>query len=333
MSVPTKPPEKAEKAHHARNEWASQTHVYEPHLVGIPPVRQYVREVWRRREFAVELSRTKLRAQHFDTAFGQLWLVLNPLMLAGGYFILIYIVRSGERPPGALAHLVAGIFAYYYVSGAIRDGTKSVTGGGRLILNSAFPRMLLPLASVVTAFTRFVPTAIIYVPVHIASGLPTNLNTLWVIPLVFLMTVLASGFAMIAATAQVYFRDVASFLPYVLRVWLYVSPVLYFPSEVPERYEFLLTLNPLGQLLTAWSDVLSAGEAPSTKSLGIACAWAFGTFLAGALLFMSREREFTVRIQRPHVDPGRGRVRDLPDLRRAQADAPEHGHPARPPRA
>jgi teichoic acid transport system permease protein len=282
--------------HHRENDFAEEHHVYEPHLVGLPPLVPYVREAWRRRAFAFELSRTRLREQHFNTVFGQLWLVLNPLLLALVYFVLVDIVRQGERPPGAFAHLVAGIFAYYYISGAIRDGTKSVTGGGRLILNSAFPRMLLPLASVVTAFTRFVPTAVIYVPVHLASGLPVNAATLWVIPLVLLMTLLASGFAMLAATAQVYFRDVAEFLPYVLRVWLYVSPVLYFPSEVPERYEWLLTINPLGQLLTAWSDVLYAGHAPSTKSLAIASAWAFGTFLTGALVFMSREREFAVRV-------------------------------------
>jgi teichoic acid transport system permease protein len=293
MSTQTTVPD---KPHHARNEWAAETHVYEPHLVGLPPIRHYVREVWRRREFARELSRTKLRAQHFDTAFGQLWLVLNPLLLAGVYFILIDIVRRGNRPPDAFAHLVAGIFAYYYVSGAIRDGTKSVTGGGKLILNSAFPRMLLPLSSVVTAFTRFVPTAVIYIPVHLASGLPVDAATLWVFPLVFLMTVMAAGFAMLAATAQVYFRDVAEFLPYLLRVWLYVSPVLYFPSEVPQRYSFLLDINPLGQILTAWSDVLHAGHAPSTKSLAIASAWAFGTFIVGALVFMSRERDFAVRL-------------------------------------
>jgi teichoic acid transport system permease protein len=293
MSTPTEAPE---KPHHARNEWASESHVYEPHLVGLPPIRQYFREVWRRREFALELSRTKLRAQHFETAFGQLWLVLNPLLLAGVYFVLIDIVRSGHRPHGALAHLVAGIFAYYYVSGAIRDGTKSVTGGGKLILNSAFPRMLLPLSSVITAFIRFVPTAIIYIPIHAVSGLPFNENVLWIIPLVVLMTILASGFAMIAATAQVYFRDVASFLPYLLRVWLYVSPVLYFPSEVPHRYKFLLDINPLGRLLTGWSNVLHGGVAPTAETIGISCAWAFGTFIVGALLFLSREREFAVRI-------------------------------------
>ena len=58
--------------HRPENEFATQHHVYEPHIVGLPPLGPYVREVWRRRSFAFELSRTKLRAQHFNTVFGQL---------------------------------------------------------------------------------------------------------------------------------------------------------------------------------------------------------------------------------------------------------------------
>ena len=70
------------------NEFTSERHVYEPHTIGLPPLGPYVRELWRRREFALEMARTNLRAQHFNTAFGLLWLVLNPLLLAGVYFML-----------------------------------------------------------------------------------------------------------------------------------------------------------------------------------------------------------------------------------------------------
>jgi ABC-type polysaccharide/polyol phosphate export permease len=280
----------------ADNPFTAEMHVYEPHLVGLPPLRPYVREAWRRREFADELSRTKLRSQHFDTVFGQLWLVLNPLMLAGVYFVLVDIVRQGARPEGYFAHLIAGIFAYYFVTGAVRDSVKSVTSGGRLILNSAFPRALLPLSSVITAFKRFIPTMVIYIPVHIVSGLPLNANILWVLPLVALMTVMAAGFTLVVSAAQVYFRDLSSFLPYLLRVWLYISPVLYYASEVPDRYKLLLSVNPLGELLTAWSDVINGGHAPSLQSMAIATAWSFGAFAAGFLFFVSREREFAVRL-------------------------------------
>jgi teichoic acid transport system permease protein len=279
-----------------QDEFTAERHVYEPHRIGLPPLVPYVRELWRRREFAREMARTNLRAQHFNTVFGQLWLVLNPLLLAGVYFVLVDILRSGSRGPGFFAHLMAGLFAYYFVSDSVRQSVKSVTGGGRLILNTAFPRALLPLSSVITAFMRFLPTVVVYIPVHIAAGLPLRLVDLWVLPLVFLLATLASGIAMLVAAGQVYFRDLKNFIPYLLRVWLYASPVLYYAHEVPGRYGPILKLNPLGGLLTAWSDVINKGHAPAAEALLLAVGWSVGIFVVGALFFMSREREFAVRL-------------------------------------
>ncbi|HKG92118.1 MAG TPA: ABC transporter permease [Gemmatimonadaceae bacterium] len=286
----------ATPTHQRENDFAEQHHVYEPHLVGLPPLWPYIREAWRRRAFAVELSRTKLRAQHFNTVFGQLWLVLNPLMLAGVYFILVDILRGGSNRPGFFAHLVAGIFAYHLVSDAVRDGTKAVVTGGRLILNSAFPRVLLPWASVVSAVKRFIPTMIIYVPIHIASGFGVEPGLLWAIPLLALLLVMASGLAMIVSALQVYFRDLKNLMPYLLRVWLFASPVLYFADQMPEKYQFLLDVNPLGQLLSAWTEAVNLGQAPSTHELVVSSAWAFGLLIVGFLFFVSREREFAVRL-------------------------------------
>ena len=286
----------AAQPHHRENDFAEEHHVYEPHLVGLPPLLPYIREAWRRRAFAVELSRTKLRAQHFNTIFGQLWLVLNPLMLAGVYFVLVDILRGGSSREGFFAHLVAGIFAYHLISDAVRQGTKSVVSGGRLILNTAFPRVLLPLGSVISAVKRFLPCVVIYIPVHIVSGLPVGPELLWVLPLLGLLVVMASGLAMIVGALQVYFRDLKNFMPYLLRVWLFASPVLYFADEMPEKYRFLLDLNPLGQLLSAWSDVINLGGTPSGRELIVASAWAFGTLIVGFLFFVSREREFAVRL-------------------------------------
>jgi teichoic acid transport system permease protein len=277
-------------------ELASTHHVYEPHKVGLPPMLPYLREVWRRREFAMELARTNLRSQHYDTIFGKFWLVLNPLLLAGVYFVLIDIVRGGKSGPSFFAHLVAGIFAYHYISGAVRSGVKSVTSGGKLIMNSAFPRVLLPLSSVIVGFKQFLPTLIIYIPVHFIAGLPVTWALLWVFPLILLFTVLAAGLCMLVAAGQVYFRDLRSLLPYVLRVWLYASPVLYYASRVPERYKWLLVANPLAAPLSAWSDVLHGGRTPATWTLIVGPTWGIIIFVGSLLFFMSREREFAVRL-------------------------------------
>jgi teichoic acid transport system permease protein len=291
MSTPT-----ISRPHRREDEFTGERHVFVPHSVGLPPLRSYVHELWRRREFAFELARTKLREQNFDTVFGQLWLVLNPMLMALVYFILVDILRASDsRNSEFFAHLVAGLFAFMLIHNALTVGVRSVTKGGRLILNSAFPRALLPLSAVITAFMRFLPTIVVYIPIHLASGLPVNATTLWVVPILALLLLLAAGLSMLVAAAQVYFRDLSNFLPYVLRIWLYVSPVLYYADEVPQRYKWLLDVNPLGGLLTAWSDVLT-GHAPEAGSMLLGLAWGIGVFVAAGLFFLSREREFAVRL-------------------------------------
>ncbi|MCW3006077.1 MAG: transporter permease [Solirubrobacterales bacterium] len=276
--------------------YTPEHHVYEPHKVGLPPLGPYLSELWRRREFAVELARTKLQAQHFGTVFGMTWLVLNPLLLAGVYFILIDILRSGDRPPGAFAHLLGSIFAYYLVSDAIRMSSRSVTGGGKLILNTAFPRMLLPLSSVLVSIIRFLPTIAILAIVHIATGRPNGLNMLWAFPVALEMIAFATGASVLVAAAQVYFRDLNNFLPYMLRVWLYVSPVLWQASEVPHGYKWLLYVNPLGPMLTAWNEALNQAIRPGGTWLLLGAGYAIVALVIGGLFFISREREFAVRV-------------------------------------
>jgi ABC-type polysaccharide/polyol phosphate export permease len=278
------------------DEFTSVRHVYEPHRVGLPPLGSYLRELWRRREFALELSRTDLRSQHFNTLFGQLWLLLNPLLLACVYFVLVDILRARTGGVAFFAHLMAALFAYHFVTDAIRQAVRSVTGGGRLILNTAFPRLLLPGASVITAFKRFLSTIVIFVPVFILADLPVGPHLLWLLPVFALFALLAIGISALVASLQVYFRDLKNFLQYGLRMWLYASPILYFAAEVPDRYQFLLLLNPLAPLLTAWSDVIDFGLTPDPADLALGVAWGLAFFIGGSLFFISREREFAVRL-------------------------------------
>ena len=278
------------------DEFTSERHVYRPHRVGLPPILPYLRAVWRRRQFTFELARTKLRSSHYNTVFGQLWLVLNPLLLATVYFILVEILRQGTGGLPFFAHLMAGLFVFYFFASAVNQGAKSVVGGGRLILNTAFPRTLLPLSSVVTAFMRFLPTLVVYAAMHAAAGLPVGPHLLWALPIFAMIAIFAAGVAMLFAAAQVYFRDLSSFLPYVTRIWLYASPVLYYVEQVPARFKPILALNPLYPLLASWSDVLNQGQQPSASFLLWGLAWALAALVVGGLFFMSREREFAVRL-------------------------------------
>ncbi len=279
-----------------RSAFAGEIHVYEPHRVGLPRIDAYLKQLWRRREFAVELARTNLRGQQYGTALGQLWLLLNPLLLGLVYFALVEIIGRGTQGIDFLAHLLLALFAFRLVSTSVRQGARSVVGGGRLILNTAFPRTLLPLSSVLTSFMLFLPTLAVYAVVHAIAGLPVTAEMLWAVPIVAMLVVFAAGIAMLVAAVQVYFRDLSNFLPYALRIWLYSSPILYYAAQVPEKFKPILLANPLYPLLTSLGEAVNFGREPRPALLLAGLAWAVGAFVVGGLFFISREREFAVRL-------------------------------------
>lgn len=269
--------------------------VYEPFRAGLPPLRKYWRSLWSRRTFIAEYSRSELREQHFDSIFGQLWLILNPLLLSGVYFLLIVII-GGSGGATRYGHLTASLFLFYLISNSLSGGVKSVTAGQRLILNTAFPRMMLPISATVIAFFKFIPTLFVFFIMRTVLGLPFGWEMLWAIPIILIALVFALGVAILISTINVYFRDIASFLPYLIRTLLYLSPILYEASALKPELRILEHINPLFALLDSWSTAIVHAQTPELSSMLAASGWAFGVLLVGTYFFLSREREFAVRL-------------------------------------
>jgi ABC-type polysaccharide/polyol phosphate export permease len=269
--------------------------VYEPFKAGLPPLRKYWRSLWARRTFISEYSRSELREQHFDSIFGQLWLILNPLMLSAVYFLLIVII-GGSGGSMRYGHLTASLFLFYLVSNSLSGGVKSVTAGQRLILNTAFPRMMLPISATVIAFFKFIPTLLVFMIMRTVLGLPFGWEMLWSIPIILIALIFSLGVAILISTVNVYFRDIASFLPYLTRTFLYLSPILYEASALKPEFRVFQNFNPLFSILESWSLSIVHAKTPDLSSMLTSLAWALGFLLVGTYFFLSREREFAVRL-------------------------------------
>ena len=281
--------------------------VFEPHRASLPKLKPYLTEFWRRREFATELSRFTDKAEYLDSKLGKVWLVLNPLFLAVIYFLLVSVIRGGTSQTDGfvtLAHILIGLFTFYFAQNTILLGAQSITSGGRLILNQAFPRSLLPLSSALSAARQFIPTIPVYIAVVLIgkllfpdAALPGLTWNYLYLPLLLLPLALTSfGLALLFATMNVYFRDTSKLLSYITRIWLYASPVLWLPDMVNGWHRIILYLNPLGPVLSANSRIWIDGLAPTGAQL-IACAvWSLLALLTGGYFFISRERDFAVRI-------------------------------------
>ena len=275
--------------------YVAHVQVYQPFRRGMPKLGPYFSQVWKRRSFIAEYSRSELRAQNFGSLFGQLWLILNPLLLALVYFVLIMVI-GGDANGQRFAHLTAGLFLFYLVTNSLTMGAKSITSGGKLILNSAFPRFVLPLSATVISLFKFIPTIVVLAIIALLLANPISWALLLIPIVLSLVLALSLAFALLFATLNVYFRDTKNFLPYLTRAWLYLSPVLYESSSLKPALAPLKYINPLAPFIDAWSGIIVRGVAPTTTNWILMCGWSLGLLLLASYFFLSREREFALRI-------------------------------------
>jgi teichoic acid transport system permease protein len=272
--------------------------VYESTASGLPLLRPYFIDLWARRRLIWHLARTDLKAEHYDSAIGQVWVILDPLLLAAVYFLLRTVVKpaggAGARSE-LIAHIVWAVFFFTFVSNAMMGGARSILSGRGLIMNASFPRAVLPLVAIVKSVFDFIPTLLVYLALHAILGQPFGLSLVYIPAIVAILVVMNMGLALLFSPLMVFFRDTGGFLPYVNRIWLYVTPALYTVATIPKNLLVYLRWNPLYPSFAALEQIFAAHR-PSKVYLLAAAAWAVGFFLFGAIVFLARERDFAVRL-------------------------------------
>ena len=275
--------------------------VYDSELI-MPPIRPYLEDTFSHLRFAYEKAKLDLVAANKNTWFGQLWNILNPFLLAIIYWFLVVVLfgtggnifdREGMR---ILTQIVGGLFLWGLPSAALNLGARSIIQGGSFILNTRIPRMILPISSVISGFINFAPSILVYLLFHALSGYSFSIQMLWAFPIIALIFLICLGFAMMAATGTVYYRDLASFLPFASRMWLYLTPIIYLYTQVPDSMTWTFYVNPFGGLFAAIQQILFENTGPNLNFLLAGLAWSLGSVLAGVFMFLRKEREFAVRI-------------------------------------
>lgn len=279
------------------DEYSGDYHVYEPYKAGLPPhLLSYFRELWRRREFLREMATSSIRANQQDTWVGRLWTILDPLLMGGIYFILVTILARGATIPNFFVYLMAGLFFFEILQTSASRGTKSVSGAGNMVTNTAFPKLLLPLAAVRSAIAELMPSIGVLMVLAIIFGVRPHWSWFACIPLILIMLIFSTGMAFLLSTAQVYFRDTKNLVPYIMRLWFFACPILWSVSMLPERFEWMRIANPAFDLVASFSAAFVYGQWPAGQAWIVSSIWAFSALIIGLYVFLTRERDFAVRI-------------------------------------
>lgn len=269
-----------------------------PFRAGFPNLQQYFGDVWSRREFVTELSRVDRENEHLDTFFGKLWSIISPLLTAAVYYMFIFIIQGAHQGPERFLHLMLGIFVFEFLSIAATRGSLSIIGATGLINNTQFPRILLPLTQVLTSWRIFLPSLGVYAVFHAVLQQPITVYSLQAIPALILIVIFSTGLAMFASTAQIYFRDTAALIPFILRLVMFASPVLYFPEQAKDILggTFIAAINPIFCMVEIFSGSIVRGDTFDIWTWLIALTWASVTFIAGFAFLVTREGEFAARL-------------------------------------
>jgi ABC-type polysaccharide/polyol phosphate export permease len=259
------------------------------------PLVPYVKAVWERRRFMVELARAELRGQQSSTTLGRLWGVLDPLLQAGIYYMVFTIIRRGARPQDFLNVLIAGVFLFQLALSAVTEGGRSIRSAKSLMLNSTFPRAIFPIATVYRGVVRLAPAVPVYAAFHIGLGAPVGWGLL-LLPILFaIQVVLMVGLALLMSTLVVFFRDVSNAVQYVSRVLFFATPVIYPLSAIPEGIRDVLSWQPFFALFAAYQEVFG-GDIPSVGLVIQGTVWAVGFLVVGTRVFLRHERELAMRL-------------------------------------
>ena len=251
-------------------------------------------ELWQARDLLLSLAARDVKLRYRQTALGILWVVLQPL-IAAGIFTFVFGKVAKLPPPDGVPYLVfsfAGLLAWNAFSSTLTKSSACLVGNAQLVSKVYFPRLVLPLSTVVSVLLDFAVSLVVMALLMVIFRVPPHPSLLLLPVWLGLIVLLALGVGLYGAALMVSYRDVQYVLPVATQFLLYASPVGYALSAVPARWQTLFALNPLTGLLEGfrWS-LLGVGHLHSGMTLYAALV-SVTVFLAGATAFKAMERRF-----------------------------------------
>ncbi|MFA5095625.1 MAG: ABC transporter permease [Candidatus Paceibacterota bacterium] len=252
-----------------------------------------LKEIWEYRELLYFFTWRDLKVRYKQTAIGVLWAVFQPFitMIVFTVFFggLLKIPSDGVPYP---IFVYTGLLFWQFFSGALSDTSNVLIVNQAIITKVYFPRLLLPLSSVMTKFVDFAIASVILVGMIIYYGYAPHLIGLLIIPLLLIITFMASiGLGLFLASINVKYRDVRYILPFFIQILMFITPVIY-PAGIVGKYSWILALNPMMGVIQSARAALLGTTVLNWLLIAISLVATFVLMLLGIYAFKKTERYF-----------------------------------------
>ena len=255
-----------------------------------------LRVIWAYRFFIISSIETEFRSRFVRSKFGGLWMVLHPLALVLIYALILSQIMTAKLPNVATqyaypVYILSGMVGWTLFSEILGRSLTVFIDNGNILKKMTFPKLALPLITIGSSLVNFV---LLFFMMFIVFGFLGHLPyhaLLWLPLLIFITVGLAVGLGLFFGVLNVFIRDVGQVMNIVLQFWFWLTPIVYMPSIIPERYHGLLMLNPMTGITMGYQNVLLYDKAPDLSILIYPSIFATISLVVAIIIFKKASEE------------------------------------------
>ena len=252
-----------------------------------------LKEVWSYRELLYFLTKRDIKVRYKQTILGGLWAIIQPV-LAMVVFTLFF-GRLAKVPSDGIPYPIfvyAGLLPWTYFANAVSSSGNSLVGSANLITKVYFPRLIVPTSASLGGLLDFFIAMLVLVALMIYYHFIPGIGIFLFPILVCLTSLCAVGVGLWLSALNVQYRDIRYVIPFLMQLWMFLSPVIYPASMVQGKYHWLLALNPMGGVIQAYRSSILGHLPIDWFLLGVSTAVILLILISGLYYFRRMERVF-----------------------------------------
>jgi lipopolysaccharide transport system permease protein len=264
--------------------------IIEPGRVG----RRYWRDLWTYRELFYFLAWRDILVRYKQTALGAAWAILRPLLVMIVLTIIFgRVAKLGSDGTPYPLLVFAGLLPWQFFANAFTDAGNSLILNESMVSKIYFPRLMIPASAVIVSFVDFVVAGTVFAALMVWYRFLPDWRILMLPLLIAIMLAAAVGVGVWVAALSVKYRDARYLIPFAVQFGLYVSPVGFSSSVIPDSWRLLYSLNPVVGIIDGFRWSLFSGKSPLYwPALTVSCGVVFVLLISGILYFRKTERLF-----------------------------------------
>lgn len=272
---------------------------HEPTTIYIKPSKGLaalnLRDLWIYRELIYFMIWRDVKVRYKQTMLGATWAIIQPVMTMLVFTFLFgriaKLPTDGDVPYPIFSYtalLPWGLFVT-----ALNQASRSLTSNQNMVTKIYFPRLVLPLASILSGLVDFVIAFVILIGLMIYYGVTPSPNALWALPLFLLLTIItALGVALWLAAINVQYRDVNYALPFMTQFWLFITPVAYSSNLISDKWQLAYSLNPMAGVVNGFRWALLGTNTGPGPEMAVSVIISILILIGGLFYFRNMEKTF-----------------------------------------